>query len=64
VNRDINEASPKKRLSGTHNNFKVEWLKDPDIKDWLQRTVGMKILVIANAVRSAKKCKQFHVTAT
>jgi len=30
--RDNNEASQKKKLSGTHSNFKLEWLRDPDLK--------------------------------
>jgi len=33
--RATNEAikqTQTKRLSGTHSNFKVEWLKDPDLK--------------------------------
>jgi len=29
--RDTDVASPKK-LSVTHSNFKVEWLRDPDLK--------------------------------
>jgi len=30
--RDTNEASPKKKLSGTHIYFKLEWFRDPDLK--------------------------------
>jgi len=30
--RDNNEASQKNKLSGAHSNFKVEWLRDPDLK--------------------------------
>jgi len=30
--RDTNEASPKKNLSDTHSNFKVECFRDPDLK--------------------------------
>jgi len=30
--RDTNEASLRKSLSGTYSNFKVEWLKDPNLK--------------------------------
>jgi len=29
---DTDEANLKKRWSGTHSNYKVEWLKDPDLK--------------------------------
>jgi len=29
--RDTNEASPKKKLSYTHSNFRAEWLGDPDL---------------------------------
>jgi len=30
--KDTNEASPKKKISGKHSNFRVEWLRDPDLK--------------------------------
>jgi len=30
--RDTNEASLKKSWSGTYSNFKVEWLKDPNLQ--------------------------------
>ena len=34
-------------LSGTYSNFKVEWLKDPNIQ-----RLGNKDLIIVNSVRS------------
>ena len=50
--RDNNEASQKKKLSGTHSNFKLEWLRDPDLKGQLQKKTGNEDLSIANAARS------------
>jgi len=31
-NRDAIEESQKKKMKGTHSSYKVEWLKDPDLK--------------------------------
>ena len=42
----------RKRWSGTHSNYKVEWLKDPDFKGLLQKYTGNGDLIIASAARS------------
>jgi len=43
---------------GAHSNFKVEWLRDPDLKGYLQKNTENEDLIIVNAfqitVRNAK----------
>jgi len=35
-----------------HSNFKAEWLKDPDLKSWLQKDSSNEDFIIAHAARS------------
>ena len=46
------KPAQRERLSGTHNNFKAEWLKDADLKSWLQKGTGNENFVIISDSRS------------
>jgi len=37
---DTNKASLKKKIKWYTKQFRLEWCKDPDLKDWLQQDSG------------------------
>jgi len=51
---ETDKASPKK-LSRTRSNFKVEWLRDPDLKGKLQKNTENDDLIVVNAARSSSE---------
>jgi len=53
--RDTIEARPKKKLSGTHSNFKVERSRSQKI---LQKNTGNEALIIINAARSSSEMQK------
>jgi len=46
------KQAQRKKLSGTQSNFKVQWLRDPDLKGLLQKNTGNEDLILVNAARS------------